>query len=115
MGPPFADNIASSWRARRSIDLRREVHIVCDFSNPTDLAQQLGKWSEFQSGAGYDVDLYNVHTREHVQVRHMNREHELSFISVVSEQPGKLFEAVLGNVIYSLSQHSDILMVRRWG
>lgn len=93
--------------------MKREVHIVADFSNPIDLAQQLGRWSEFHSGAGCEVDLYNAYTHEHVRVRHRSREDELSFVSVVSEQPGKLFEAVLGEVIYSLSQHSDDLTVRR--
>ena len=113
MGPPFADNISSSLQARRYIDLKREVHITSDIPEPTDLAQQLGKWSEFQSEAGHQVDLYNAYTHEHVQVRHMNRKDAPSFVSVTSEQPGNLFKAVLGEVIYSLSQQSDNLMVRR--
>lgn len=100
-------------QARRYIYLKREVQIASDLSKPTDLAQLLGRWSEFQSGACHEVDLFNAYTGEQVQVRHMNREHSHSFVLVTSEQPGTLFKAVLGEVIYSLSQQSDNLMVKR--
>lgn len=104
-------HIASSLRSRRHIDFRREVHIVSDCSNPPDLAQHLGKWSEFKSGACCEVDLYNTFTREHVQVRHMNSEHSPTFILVISDQPGNLFNAVLGEIIFLLPQHSNNLTV----
>lgn len=57
------------------------------------------------------VDLYNSFTREHVQVRHMNSEHASTFVSVISDQPGNLFNTVLGEVIFLLSQTSNNLTV----
>ena len=93
--------------------MKREVHIACDFTNPGDLAQRLGRRSEFHSGTGCDVDLYNAYTREHVQVRRKRLEHGQSFISVGSDHPGNLFEAVLGEVVYSLSQQGGGLTIRR--
>ena len=105
----FVDSVCS----RRYIDVKREVRIVSDVSVATDLAQQLGHWNEFRSGSGYDVDLYNVYTHEQVQVRYIDGEDEISFVSVVSEQPGCLFDGILGEVIYALSCRDGKLIVKR--
>jgi hypothetical protein len=93
--------------------LKREVQIASDLSTPTDLAQLLGKWSEFQSGACHQVDLFNAYTGEQVQVRHMSAEHAHGYVLITSEHPGNLFKAVLGEIVYSLSQQSDNLLVDR--
>lgn len=106
-----SNRIASSLCARQQIAVKREVHIASDCSNPPDLAQRLGKRSEFKSGTCYEVDLYNSFTCEHVQVRHLISEHVPTFISVISDQPGNLFNAVLGEIIFLLSQHSNSLTV----
>ena len=94
--------------------MKREVQISSYFSIPLDLAQQLGHWNEFQSGSGYNVDLYNVYTHERVQIRYVNGDDNVNFISIISEQPGFLFDGVLGEVIYSMSEHNDNLTVKRW-
>ena len=93
--------------------MKREIRIESNLLVAIDLAQQLRHWNEFQSGSGYDVDLYNVYTHEHVQVRYTDGEDKLTFVSVVSEQPGCLFAGVLGEVIYFLSCQDGKLIVNR--
>ena len=94
--------------------MKRGVQIVSYFSLPTDLAAEMRDWPEFRSGADYDVDLWDDSTGEAVTVRLIARsEEESSYVTVTSIGDGPLFERVLGRVVYSLSAHSDNLMVDR--
>ena len=94
--------------------MRREVHIQSYFSLPTDLAGQMMSWPEYEDGSEYDVSLLNAESGERVQVRYVSADDETDYVSVCSENPGQLFDRVLGVVVYSLSQHSDTLMVHKW-
>ena len=93
--------------------MKREVQIASDVWVSADLAQRLGHWSEFQSGSGCDIDLYNVYTHERVQVRYKDGDNQLTVISVFSEQPGSLFDRVLGQIVFSLSCEEGNLIVKR--
>ena len=89
----------------------REAHILSYFSLPTDLAASLQSWPEFQSGDEYHVDLSDSY--EKVVVRLIEPNDESPYVSVAGQGSGRLFDQVLGFVIYSLAAHSDNLMVNR--
>lgn len=59
--------------------MTRRIGIGSYFSLPTDLAAELGAWSEFVAGAGYSADLKSPDTGEIVTVR---------FVEVEGEAPG---------------------------
>lgn len=91
--------------------MRREIHIRSYFSQPTDLAKEMGAWPEFVSGEGYSVELKHAATDEKVTVRLSKGEEDVRFVAVAADNAGPLFDRVLGRVLYALSEHSDDLMV----
>ena len=94
--------------------MKREVQILSYFSLPTDLAAEMRDWPEFIGGAEYAVDLRDDSTAESVTVRLIApSEEESSYVTVTGIGAGRLFERVLGRVVYALSAHSDNLMVDR--
>jgi hypothetical protein len=90
---------------------KREVHIVCYFSLPTDLAASMRDWPEFRSGKEYSVDLESG-DGETVAVRFESDEDQ--YVAVVGLGEGALFDRVLGRVVHELGAHSDNLMIYRW-
>lgn len=91
-----------------------EVHIMSYFSLETDLANEMRSWPEFKSGSGYVVELATPDQVEVVSVALVERTaDESAYVRVTGTAPGPLFDRVLGRVTYSLSAHSDNLMVDR--
>jgi len=93
--------------------MKRETHIISYFSLPTDLAGEMRDWPEFVAGQEYSVDLKSPDSSETVSVRYVE-DGEERYVSVSGDGAGTLFDRVLGRVIYSLSAHSDNLMVDRY-
>jgi len=91
--------------------VHREVHILSYFSLPTDLAETFSHWPEFRSGADYSVDLATV--GESVEVRLVAPAEEQHYVTVKGRQGGRLFDQVLGAVVYALGKNSDNLVVDR--
>jgi hypothetical protein len=89
----------------------REVHILSYFSLPTDLAATFSNWPEFRSGADYVVDFAAL--EEAVEVRLVESTEGQPYVTVVGSGDGRLFEQVLGAVLYALGKNSDNLMVDR--
>jgi len=89
----------------------QEVRILSYFSLPTDLAAASRDWPEFQSGDGYNVDLATA--TQTVQVRLVEPVNEDPYVTVIGRGNGRLFEQVLGAVMYALGKHSDNLIVDR--
>lgn len=89
----------------------REVHILSYFSLPIDLAATFSNWSEFRSGADYSVDFAAL--EETVEVRLVESTEEPSYVAVVGSGNGRLFDQVLGAVLYAPGKNSDNLMVDR--
>ena len=92
--------------------MKRETHIISYFSLETDLAGEMRDWPEFVSGRAYSVDLKSRDSDETVIVRYVE-DGDDRYVSVMGDGAGRLFDLVLGRVIYALSAHSDNLMVDR--
>jgi hypothetical protein len=90
----------------------REVQIRSYFSVETDLAGEMRAWPEFVSGQGYSVGLLCSQSGDAVTVRIL-QDDERPYVSVRGSGGGRLFDKVLGRVIYAMSAHSDDLLVDR--
>src|SRR5262245_4148423 len=92
------------------------IRIDSYFSLPTDLANEMREWREFVSGEEYSVDLKDIATGEEVFVRLIEPSEEgfSPHIEIWANNPGQLFERVVGRVVFAMSAHSDNLMVARW-
>jgi hypothetical protein len=91
--------------------MAHEVHVISYFTIPTDLSLHMRQWPEFQTGAGYSVDLSSVDGTERVSVRLV--EGEDRYVAIRSNCDGLLFFRVLGLVIYALGGNSDNLIIDR--
>jgi hypothetical protein len=70
-------------------------------------------WSEFRSGADYNVELATADGSERVSVSVVATADEGVHVRVHGSSAGVLFERFLGRVTYALAEHSDNLMVDR--
>ena len=90
------------------------LRIYSYFSLDTDLAGEMREWPEFVNGEGYSVDLKDVSANEEVFVRFFESPDSFPYVQIWSNNPGPLFERVVGRAVVALSAHSDNLMVDRY-
>ena len=91
--------------------MAHEIHIISYFTLPTDLSVLMRPWPEFQTGAGYSVDLRSEDGTEHVSVGLV--EGEDRYVVIRSNRDGPLFFRALGFVVYALGENSDNLLIDR--
>lgn len=90
------------------------VNVYSYFSLETDLAGEMHDWPEFVSGEEYSVNLKDNSTGEEVVVRFIApKDGEHPRVKITSNTAETLFDRVVGRVIWSMSAHSDNLMVDR--
>jgi hypothetical protein len=93
----------------------RNIRIDSYFSNPTDLAGEMSGWTEFIAGSEYSVDLKDSATGEEVSVRLIEPEtdDDREHVVIRSDRDGRLFDRVVGRVVFAMGANTDYLMVKR--